>query len=270
MGRAQPSTVTIMSWLVAEDRGQVRWLTIDRPDRKNAIPTDGWALLRDAFQEFEGSPLRVLVLTGAGGDFCAGADLDPKRIDEFQSVADRHRRLKLVGSVAMALHRISKPTVAAVDGVAVGAGLNLALGCDIVVATDRARFSEIFVRRGLAVDSGGSWLLPRIVGLQRAKEMSLTGRIVDAAEAARIGLVTEVVSPDRLEATVSDLTERILQGAPLAQMLSKQMLNSSFGSSLADALAWEGEAQTVMLGTDDFREGLLSFVEKRDPDWRGR
>jgi 2-(1,2-epoxy-1,2-dihydrophenyl)acetyl-CoA isomerase len=259
-----------MSWLITEDRDQVRWLTIDRPERKNAIPMDGWPVLRDAFMEFEESPLRVLVLTGSGGDFCAGADLDQQRIEEFQSVADRHRRLKLVGSVAMALHRLSKPTVAAVDGVAVGAGLNLALGCDIVVATERARFSEIFVRRGLALDSGGSWLLPRIVGLQRAKEMSLTGRMVDAAEAARIGLVTDVVAADQLEATVSELTERILQGAPLAQMLSKQMLNGSFGSSLADALAWEGEAQTVMQGTEDFREGLLSFLEKRDPEWRGR
>lgn len=154
----------------------MRWLTIDRPDRKNAIPFDGWSDLSAEFEAFEGSGQRVLVVTGAGGEFCAGADLDPSRIDRMQSVEDRHARMKVVAAAALALHRLTKPTIAAVDGVAVGAGLNLALGCDVVVATNRARFSEIFVKRGLTVDFGGSWLLPRIVGLQRAKEMALIGR----------------------------------------------------------------------------------------------
>jgi 2-(1,2-epoxy-1,2-dihydrophenyl)acetyl-CoA isomerase len=170
----------------------------------------------------------------------------------------------------MALHRLTKPTIAAVDGVAVGAGMNLALGCDVVVATERARFSEILVRRGLTVDFGGSWLLPRIVGLQRAKELALSGRIVEAEEAARIGLVTEVVAVDALEARATELAESFLMGAPMAQMFAKQTIDAAFQTSLADALSWEGEAQSVALGTEDAAEGLLAFLEKRAPTWKGK
>ena len=241
----------------------MRWLTIDRPDRKNAIPFDGWEEMRSALDEFEGSDQRVLVVTGAGGEFCAGADLDPSRVDWLQSVEDRHARMKVVGATAMALHRLTKPTIAAVDGVAVGAGMNLAIGCDVVVATERARFSEIFAKRGLTVDFGGSWLLPRIVGLQRAKELALSGRIVEADEALRIGLVAEVVGVDELEGRVSEIAEGFLAGAPMAQMFVKQTMNASFQIGLADALSWEGEAQSVALGTEDAAEGLAAFLEKR-------
>jgi 2-(1,2-epoxy-1,2-dihydrophenyl)acetyl-CoA isomerase len=259
-----------MTWLSTEDRGPVRWLIIDRPERKNAIPFDGWGDLSASFTSFEGSDQRVLVITGADGEFCAGADLDPSRIDRLQAVEDRHARMKLVGEAALALHRLTKPTIAAVDGVAVGAGMNLALGCDVVVATDRARFSEIFVRRGLTVDFGGSWLLPRIVGLQRAKELALSGRIVEADEAQRLGLVTEVVAPGDLEARVTEVATGLLAGAPLAQMFAKQTLNAAFSIDLADALSWEGEAQSVALGTEDAAEGVLAFLEKRAPDWKGK
>jgi 2-(1,2-epoxy-1,2-dihydrophenyl)acetyl-CoA isomerase len=259
-----------VTWLLTEDRGQVRWLTIDRPERKNAVPFDGWGDLRAAFEDFERSEQRVLVVTGNGGEFSAGADLDPSRLDRIQTVAGRHARMKEVGSAAMALHRLTKPTIAAVDGVAVGAGMNLALGCDVVVATERARFSEIFVRRGLTVDFGGSWLLPRIVGLQRAKELALSGRIVGAEEAGRIGLVLEVVPADGLEARVTELAEAFLLGAPMAQMFAKQTIDAAFQTSLADSLSWEGEAQTVALGTEDAAEGLLAFLEKRAPIWKGK
>jgi 2-(1,2-epoxy-1,2-dihydrophenyl)acetyl-CoA isomerase len=259
-----------VTWLITEDLGRIRRLTVDRPERKNAIPFDGWTALTDAFDAFDASEQRVLVITGAGGEFCAGADLDPSRIDSMQSVEDRHARMKVVGAAALALHRLTKPTIAAVDGVAVGAGLNLALGCDVVIATDRARFSEIFVRRGLTVDFGGSWLLPRIVGLQRAKEIALSGRIVPADEALRIGLITEVVDAGRLESRVTEIANGFLAGAPVAQMFAKQTLNAAFQVGLADALAWEGEAQSIALGTEDAAEGLMAFLEKRDPEWKGR
>ena len=170
----------------------------------------------------------------------------------------------------MALHRSTTPTVAAVDGVAVGAGMNLALGCDVVIASDRARFSEIFVKRGLTVDSGGSWLLPRVVGIQRAKELALSGRMVGAEEALEIGLVIDVVAPEELENAATELAESFLQGAPLAQMFAKQTLDSSFESSFADALGWEGQAQSVALGSEDAAEGILAFNEKRPPEWTGR
>lgn len=259
-----------MDWLNTEDIDGVRWLTLDRPERKNAVPMDGWPDLTAAFRDFEGSDARVLVLTGSGDDFCAGADLDPSRIDTIQTVTARHRRMKIVSEAALTLHRLAKPTIAAVDGVAVGAGMNLALGCDVVVATSRARFAEIFVRRGLTLDFGGSWLLPRIIGLQRAKELALSGRIVLAEEALRIGLAAAVVEPGKLRQAATEMAASFLGGAPRAQMFSKQALNVSFEMSLADALSWEGQSQAILLGTEDAAEGILSFLEKRDPDWTGR
>jgi len=260
-----------MAWLRVETRGAVRWVTIDRPDRKNAIPSpDGWPILAAAFEDFEESDDRVLVVTGAGGEFCAGADLDPERFGDGDSVADGHRRMKVVARAATALHRTTKPTIAAVDGVAVGAGMNLALGCDVVIATERARFSEIFVRRGLSLDFGGTWLLPRIVGLQRAKELALSGRIVGAAEAVRLGIALEAVPVDRLEARVAELAQSFLAGAPIGQMFAKQGLDASFETSFADALAWEGQSQAIAFRTEDLAEGIEAFADKRDPEWKGR
>ena len=167
-----------MTWFLTADRDNVRTITLNRPERKNAVPADGWPQLREAFVDFESSTQRVLVVTGAGGAFCSGADLDPERFE--RNIVASRRRMKIVGETALALHRLTKPTVAVVDGVAAGAGMNLALGCDLVIATPNARFSEVFVKRGLTLDFGGSWLLPRIVGLQRAKELALTGRMVGA------------------------------------------------------------------------------------------
>ena len=138
------STVRFVDWLRVETVDRVRWLTIDRPETKNAIPADGWVDLRQALVEFESSDDRVLVITGAGGEFCSGAELDPSRYSGASSVVDRHRRMKVVEAAATALHTVTKPTIAAVDGVAVGAGMNLALGCDVVIASDRARFAELW------------------------------------------------------------------------------------------------------------------------------
>lgn len=259
-----------MPWLRTSDDGPVRVLTLDRPERKNAVHADGWPELQDAFQAFEDSDSRVLVVTGAGGDFCAGADLDESRLGETPSVSERYARMKMVGHAATALHRLTKPTIAAVDGVAVGAGMNLALGCDVVICSTRARFSEIFVRRGLTLDFGGSWLLPRIVGLQRAKELALSGRIVEAEEAVRIGLAMEMVEPEELAARAAEVAGSFLGGAPLAQSFAKQALNASSRSAFSEAIGWETESQTIALGSDDAREGVASFLEKRPPSWSPR
>lgn len=256
-------------WLTTEDRDQVRWLTLNRPERRNAIPADGWADLTRSFDEFERSAARVMVVTGAGGAFCSGADLDPTRLGD-RSVISQHERMKAVGEAALALYRCSKPTVAAVDGVAAGAGLNLALACDVVIASTRARFSEIFVRRGLSVDFGGTWILPRLVGLQQAKELALSGRMVDAAEARDMGLVLDVVDESRFEERVTEVARGFLEGAPLAQMFTKQGLNRAFDVSLSEALAYEGQAQSVCGSTEDVLEGISAFLEKRSPRFRGR
>jgi 2-(1,2-epoxy-1,2-dihydrophenyl)acetyl-CoA isomerase len=178
--------------------------------------------------------------------------------------------MRLPNRAALALHRSPKPTIAAVDGVAVGAGMNLAIGCDIVVATTRARFSEIFVKRGLTIDFGGSWLLPRLVGLAKARELALTGRMVHAGEAEAIGLVTRVVEPGDLEPTVTEMAEELAAGAPLAQRFVKTALDRSSSMSFEQALAFEEQAQALLLGSEDVIEGAEAFFEDRPPDFQGR
>ena len=256
-----------MTWIVEEDVDRVRTLVLNRPDRMNAVPPGGWADLTDVLRRFEQSDQRALVVTGAGGNFCSGADLESR--EDF-GVADGARRMGIVGEAASTLRRLTKPTIAAVDGVAAGAGMNLALGCDLVIAGSDARFSEIFVRRGLSVDFGGTWLLPRIVGLQRAKELALTGRMVPAEEAVLIGLCLEVVESDELRSHVAALAGRLADGAPIAQMFTKQMMDRSFELSFEDAVEWEGQSQSICFTTSDFDEGVASFVERRSPRFEGR
>jgi 2-(1,2-epoxy-1,2-dihydrophenyl)acetyl-CoA isomerase len=266
--RFRPGTLTRMSWFDIDDRGPVRRLVLNRPEARNAIPADGWEALRQTFVDFEASDCRVLVIGGAGGAFCAGADV--RGLEESTGMDDRRRRMARVGDAVLALHRLTKPTVAAVSGVAVGAGMNLALGCDLVIADQTARFSEIFVQRGLTLDAGGSWLLPRLVGLQRAKELALTGRIVEASEALELGLVLEVVEPGMLEARVDELAGVLAAGAPVAQMFSKQAIDRAMESSFEQALALEGQSQAICLSTADVAEGVAAFLGKRPPRFQGR
>ncbi len=246
-------------------------MVLDRPHRRNAVPSpEGWQDLQRGFLDFERSDARVLVITGAGGEFCSGADLDASRVENDHGVAEHKRRMNRVADAAAALRRLTKPTIAAVDGVAAGAGMNLAIGCDVVIATTRARFSEIFVKRGLTVDFGGTWLLPRLVGPQRAKELALSGRIVEAQEAHAIGLCLELVEPAQLDHRVHELATSFLGGAPVAQMFTKQGIDRAWETSFEDALDWEGQSQSICLGSEDMAEGVSAFLEKRRPEFRGR
>ena len=244
-------------------------LTLNRPKVKNAIGGSMWEELRRIFHEVGHSAGdRVLVVTGAGGDFCSGADLSGVRSETEQ----RHPldSMHPVNAAAIALHDVPKPTIAKVNGDAVGAGMNLALGCDLIVAGESARFSEIFVRRALSVDFGGTWLLPRLVGLHKAKELAFFGDILSAREAAELGLVNRVVPDEELDDFVADWAGRLAEGPPLALQLTKRMLSNSASLSLSEALAGEAAAQTVNLESKDTREGVLAFLEKRAPVFRGR
>jgi 2-(1,2-epoxy-1,2-dihydrophenyl)acetyl-CoA isomerase len=178
--------------------------------------------------------------------------------------------MQFYGSVGLALHQLPKPTIAKLRGVAVGAGLNLALGCDLIAASEDARLSEIFARRGLSLDVGGSWLLPRLIGLHRAKELALLADIVSAREAERMGLLNRVVSDAELDDVVDDWAKRLAAGPPIALAQSKRLLNNAFNYGLAEAMDAEGMAQTVNFGTEDTREGLTAFSQKRDPVFKGR
>jgi 2-(1,2-epoxy-1,2-dihydrophenyl)acetyl-CoA isomerase len=157
-----------------------------------------------------------------------------------------------------------------VPGVAAGAGCNLALACDLVLASNDARFCEIFVRRGLTVDFGGSWLLPRLVGLQRAKELAFLGEMVDAARAEAIGLVNRVVDPAELEAVARELAARLATGPPVALAAMKQAMHQGLSLSLAETLEVEALSQTMCFSTADTAEAMTAFVERREPRFEGR
>ena len=244
-------------------------ITLNRPAKKNAANAQMWNELLEAFRDIAASADdRVLVITGAGGEFCAGADLSgggPSAARVHQLASMRH-----VGDVALALHRLPIPTIAKVRGVAVGAGCNMALGCDLVVASENARFSEIFARRGLSIDFGGSWVLPRIVGMHRAKELALFADIIDAAEAERIGLVNRVLPDSEIDGFVDAWAARLAAGPPIALAMTKRMLDNSMLVTLEQALDDEGVAQTVNFGTADTMEAMKAFGEKREPKFEGR
>jgi 2-(1,2-epoxy-1,2-dihydrophenyl)acetyl-CoA isomerase len=241
-------------------------ITLDRPAKKNAINGAMWDELSSVVGEIaRRSADRVVVFTGAGGDFCSGADLS-----EPSEGGHHLARLRRVGDLCLAIARLPQPTIAKVRGVAVGAGLNLALVCDLVVAAEGSRFSEIFAKRGLSLDFGGSWILPRLIGMHRAKELALLAPIIGAAEAAEIGLVNRVLPDADLDAFVDGWVAELVAGPPIALAMTKRMLNNSFNVTLEAALDDEGVSQTVNLGTADNREAIAAFLGKRAPKFEGR
>jgi 2-(1,2-epoxy-1,2-dihydrophenyl)acetyl-CoA isomerase len=243
-------------------------ITLNRPEKKNAINDVMWNELLETFRAINDNADedRVVVITGARGEFCSGADLGGAGA---QFEGNGLARMRHIGDVCIALHSIQQPTIAKVVGVAAGAGLNLALGCDLVVASDDARFSEIFARRGLTVDFGGSWVLPRLIGLHKAKELVLLADIIDAKVAMEIGLVNRVVPSSSIDVFVEDWATRLAAGPPLALSMSKRLLDQSASMSLVQAVEAEAQAQNVNFASADTAEALLAFVEKRDPRFSG-
>ncbi len=258
-----------MSWetLLVDRADGIVTVTMNRPERKNAANGAMWDELLAVFREIGASAEdRVLVLTGAGGDFCSGADVSGMGGGEAHGLAS----MRHIAEIATALHRLPQPTIAKVRGIAAGAGMNMALLCDLLVAGDTARFSEIFARRGLTIDFGGSFVLPRRVGLQRAKELTLLADIIDAAEADRIGLVNRVVPDAELDAFVDGWAARLAAGPPIALAQAKRLLDDGANSTLEQALDAEGAAQTVNFATADTAEAVRAFLDKREPTFRGR
>ena len=208
----------------------------------------------------------MVVVTGAGGAFCAGADLSDSELAREHHV----RYLRTVGDAALALHRLPRPSIAKVNGVAVGAGCNLAFGCDLVVASSEARFSEIFTKRGLSIDFGGSSLLPRRVGMHKAKEIAFFADMLSALEAAELGLVNRVVAREELDDFVAEWARRLAAGPPLALAATKALLDQASSTGLAEALEREGWAQVANLDSEDRARGDSSVSRKREPIFRGR
>ena len=246
-------------------------MTLNRPDKLNALSD---ALMEEIVQALgetnRDDEVKALIITGAGRGFCSGADLTQAEKAEMT----RRLLLEPVGffsRIGRSLHDVEKPVVAAVNGIAAGAGFSIALGCDIRIAAQSARFSAIFIRRALAPDTGASYLLPRIVGIAKALELMWTGDIIDAREAERIGLVSWVVPDEDLMKVARELAGRITSMPSVAIELTKRMVYKGLDvSDFAVSQSYEGLAVSITTQTEDFQEGIKSFLEKREPEFKGR
>lgn len=251
----------------------VSWITLDRPHRLNALtPAQRErliALLGDASRD---PGVRAVVLTGRGRGFCAGADLQGAGQGAGERVAGDVARTVEQGAQRLiaAVLDCEKPVLAAVNGTAAGLGCHLAFACDLVLAAETAAFVEVFVRRGLVPDAGGAYLLPRLIGPQKAKELMFFGDSVPAAEAARMGLVNKVVPDEELPAAARSWAERLAAGPTRALALTKRLLNDSLEASRAASFAAEAQAQEVNMTTRDAQEGVAAFVQRRTPGFEGR
>jgi enoyl-CoA hydratase/carnithine racemase len=260
-----------MADLEYEVKDGVGTILLNRPHRKNAFTLemiDEWAAVLAGARIDPG--VRALVLTGAGDGFCSGVDLDAlgrlgsAPLDAKRNLTDRIHR------VAYALQDLDKPMIAAVNGVAVGAGMDMALMCDIRLAARSARFSEGYVRVGLVPGDGGCYFLPRLVGPAKAMELLLTGDFVDAAEAERIGIVNHVYEDDRLMEETTALAQRLAGGPPVAMAMIKRALYQSANCDLRTALDLISSHMAVVQSTRDSQEAYQAFVERRVPTFEGR
>lgn len=259
----------------------VSWITLNRPEAMNAITPDQRERLIQLLSEASADPaVRAVVITATGRGFCAGADLRGTATGGGSSagggsttrVAGDVARMIRLGAQRLiaAVLDCEKPVIAAVNGTAAGLGAHLALACDLVLAAEGARFIEVFVRRGLVPDGGGAYLLPRLVGPQRAKELMFFGDALPAADAHRLGLVNRVVPAQDLEKTAREWAERLAAGPTRAIALTKDLVNTSLDTDRATAFSAEATAQEINMTTADAQEGVTSFVERRNPHYEGR
>jgi 2-(1,2-epoxy-1,2-dihydrophenyl)acetyl-CoA isomerase len=253
-----------------ETVGATRIITLNRPEARNALTRAVVGRLRDALLAASTDPtVRCVILTGAGDHFCAGADLrsnfaeDPQFADHLEQYIDEYHGL------VMAVVRCEKPTIAMVDGAAVGFGADLALACDLRVVSSRAYLQEKFVRIGLMPDGGGTFWLPRLVGTARALQMILLAEKVEAAELKDLGVVARVVAPDALRDATLSIARTIEGGPPLAFAAIKRALYASWGS-VEDALLRERTEQVKLLKSADVTEGVAAWLQKREPRFEGR
>ncbi|MFF5975610.1 enoyl-CoA hydratase/isomerase family protein [Streptomyces sp. NPDC012769] len=251
----------------------VSWITLNRPEAMNAVTWEQRERIVALLDEASADPeVRAVVVTATGRGFCAGADLRGgpsaagERVQGDVARMIRRGAQRFVGAVL----DCEKPVIAAVNGTAAGIGAHLAFACDLVIAAESARFVEVFVRRGIVPDGGGAYLLPRLVGPQRAKELMFFGDAVPAAEARAMGLVNRLVPAEELEKTAREWAERLAQGPTRALALTKQLVNASLDADRAAAFAAEAAAQELCMTTRDAREGVAAFVERRAARFEGR
>jgi 2-(1,2-epoxy-1,2-dihydrophenyl)acetyl-CoA isomerase len=259
--------------LLVETADGIATLTLNRPERLNALGDSLRDDLHDALERAAQDPaVRAIVITGAGRGFCAGGDV--KAMHEAHQAGRQRALLDRVAPsrdrTLLLMRETPQPIIAAVNGAAAGAGMNLALGCDIRIASTAAKFGQAFVRRGLHPDWGGTYFLPRLVGAAKACELIFTGDLLGAEEAYRLGLVNAVVPPEDLMPTTYALARKIAAGPPVAIRLAKRAIYRNAEADLRTSLEFETFAQNICSETEDAREGARAFVEKRAPSFQGR
>ena len=254
--------------LLVEKKDGIVTITLNAPDKLNALSVKmrkSLVLARDEVAKDD--EVRVVIVTGAGRGFCSGIDISGNRGEQ-----SRYDRLKvMMGDITNLFPRLDKPTIAAVNGVCVGLGLSIALSCDIRIASEKARFGSAFIMRGLVPDTGATYFLPRVVGTAKALELMYTGELINAADAERFGIVSQVISPDELMNVVWELAIKIAQQPPLALELTKRVVYRSMIDDLAHHLDWETWAQQYCFQSEDHKESVRAFLEKRPlPKFTGK
>ncbi|HVP29512.1 MAG TPA: enoyl-CoA hydratase-related protein [Myxococcota bacterium] len=260
--------------LVAKD-GPIATLTLNRPDRLNAISVGMLDALSAALVDCDKDPsVRVIVLTGAGRGFCSGLDLKDAAsgtgIGAEGGVGATLARFDLRDAPPIVLHAVDKPTICALNGAAAGYGMDLALGCDLRIAGESGKLAASFTRRGVLPESGGTWLLPRLVGWSKACEIAFTGRTLDARECFELGLVSRVVPDVELAGTVRSLAEEIAANAPLAVQATKRMMRLGLDETFEANVHQVFLQLLPLFRSKDFKEGMMAFLERRAPKFEGR
>lgn len=243
-------------------------IRLNHPRKYNAIDRGLASELAEITTEIRrDSTIRAVVLTGAGDNFCSGGDLQ-----QLQSLTLEHGNAMLasIHTFILNLVEMEKPVVAAINGAAAGLGFSLALAADLLIAGESAKFSQGFVKIGLAPDGGATWLLPRLIGLHKAKQLFLTGDTIDAAKAYSLGLITKIVPDEELFSTALTCAKRLAESATIAIGLTKRLLHQGANCDLKSLLAYENDVQQKLIQTDDFKEGTQAFLEKRKPNFYGR
>lgn len=260
-----------MSELLVDRIGHVAQITLNRPDRMNAISPGMLAAFSDAIVDADRDPeVRAIVITGAGRGFCAGLDLKDQASGQGLGVGAAPTKFDLRDAPPMVLHQADTPTLCALNGGAAGYGLDLALGCDIRIAADGAKLSAAFTKRGVLPESGGTWLLPRLLGWAKAAELAFTGRTLTAEQALELGLVNRVVPTDLVLKETLAMAEEIAQNAPLAVQATKRMMRLAMDETFEANVHHVFLQLLPLFRSKDFKEGMSSFLEKRPPKFEGR
>ena len=259
------SIVVCMETVEVSRQGRIFTVTLNRPERKNAINGTMWRELGEVFVQLrQEREAWVVILTGAGENFSSGGDLTGG------GMGTREQAMQRITDLVVAIHRLPMPTIAKVRGYCIGGGMGVAMACDLIVAADTARFTQNFAVRGMSLDSGSSFSLPRRVPMHRAKELALLAEFVDGATAGEMGLVNRSLPEAELDSFVDAWAQRIASLPPAAIQNNKRLLNNSLGISMEQALEDEATAQYQNWSTKDFAEAMKAFVEKRTPNFEGR